>query len=94
MVDATIKGQRRSVKVTFMECGHLIPTPDQHRLPRVCGLIHQRGQAPESNANSGGQFEGGAPSPRPSFEVISPQRGRNEPSVRALDGAKRGSFAR
>ena len=80
MVDATIKGQRRSVKVTFMGCGHLIPTPDQHRLPCVCGLIHQSGQAPESNANSGGQFEGGAPSLRPLFEVI--PRSEGAPNLR------------
>ena len=42
MVDATIKGEWRSVKVTFMECGHLIPSPtrDPMAAPNGVAVAH------------------------------------------------------
>lgn len=42
MVDAAVKGERRSVKVTFMECGRLIPAPtrDPMTAPNGVAVAH------------------------------------------------------
>lgn len=39
MIDAIIAGENRDIKITFMECGHLIPMPSQPSIRAPNGVL-------------------------------------------------------
>ena len=39
MIDAVIEGENRDIKITFMECGHLIPMPSQSSIRASNGVL-------------------------------------------------------